>query len=468
MGSRVLFVIGLVFGLCLGRATASEADWGADGVGDDYFPTLGNGGYDVQHYTISLTWNDQTDQISGTVTLRARALQNLSRFNLDFAGYTIQSLTVDEEPTDYTWVERELTVEPETPLESGDDFIVAVTYNGRPGKDLSEVYDVFARGWTRFTGGVYVVSEPNGASLWFPCSDHPLDKATYTFRITAPDRYVVAANGLLIETNNLPGPLTTTVWEASDPMATYLATVNIGDFVIQQSVGPNALLIRNYFPVDLADSLTATFAPTADMIAFFETIFGPYPFEAYGAVVVDSPLRFALETQTLSLFGREVAVGRADTENVIAHELSHQWFGNSVSLAEWKDIWLNEGFATYASALWFEHRRGPAALTEIMDEYYVILKNVTNNSFTAPGNPPVNNLFNGGVYLRGAWTLHALRLEVGDAAFFNILREYYNRFQGGNATTADFIEVAESVSGQDLSDLFTAWLFAGRLPEQPA
>lgn len=467
MGSRLLFIIAVLAGLCLGRAVASESNSEVDGLGDDYFPTLGNGGYDVQHYTIDLTWNDQTDQISGTVTLNAQALHNLTRFNLDFFGYTIQSLTVDGQPASYTWIKRELTVKPEAPLKAGEEFTIAVTYNGQPGKDLSEVYDVFARGWTRYTGGVYVVSEPNGASLWFPCSDHPLDKATYTFRITAPDRYVVAANGLLVETNNLPGPLTTTIWEASDPMATYLATVNIGDFVIQQSVGPNDLPIRNYFPPDLAEKLTITFAPTAEMIAFFETIFGPYPFEAYGAVVVDSPLRFALETQTLSLFGREVAVGRYDTEDVIAHELAHQWFGNSVSLAEWKDIWLNEGFATYASALWFEHRRGQKALVEIMDEYYVILKNVTNSDFTAPGSPPVDNLFNGGVYLRGAWTLHALRLEVGDSVFFNILREYYNRFQDGNATTADFIAVAESVSGQDLSDLFDAWLFAAALPQKP-
>jgi aminopeptidase N len=453
--------------LCVsGAVSAQEAAPGANSLGDSFYPGVGNGGYDAQHYTLVLNWDDETNMLTGTTTLDALTTQALTTFNLDFLGFEIEALTLNGNDANWRRTGRELTVKPATPLAAGETFTVAVTYSGVPGRGVRADGPTFAQGWTRHPNGVFVASEPTGAARWFPVNDHPLDKATYTFAITVPERYIVAANGLLQSTTVNDDGTQTFVWEASDPMASYLATVNIGDFVVQESEGPNGLPLRNYFPSRQAEDMIQAFAEVPDMITFFSETFGPYPFEAYGAVVADTNLSFALETQTLSLFGRGVAVGGTNAGTVIAHELAHQWFGNSVSLAQWQDIWLNEGFATYASMLWVEHRQGRRAMDEELSAYYDLISDPTfaAEQFSPPGSPTPDGLFNGGVYLRGAWTLHALRLEVGDAAFFDIMQTYYRTYQYGNATTADFIAVAEEMSGQELSDFFDGWLYADETP----
>jgi aminopeptidase N len=464
---KVILVLWIMI-LLISGVQAQEP--GADGIGDPYFENLGNGGYDAQHYTLDLSIDMDENSISGTVTMDAIATQDLSVFNLDFRGFQISEIKVNDMPAKYLRAEHELSITPPQPLSSGDPFTVGVTYSGVPGDDIQGL-NIFSAGWTRYKAGVYVASEPAGAARWFPVNDHPRDKATYTFRITVPEPYVVAANGILQDSVD-DGDTTTYTWDMNQPMASYLATVNIADFALDTQEGPNNLPIRNYFPARLAETAPEVFERTPEMIAYFSDIFGPYPFEAYGVVMADTPLFFALETQSMTLFGAEV-VPNAITgalprwsiavEEVIAHELSHQWFGDSVSLANWQDIWLNEGFATYAAALWIEHTEGEAAFESEIKVYY----NVIANRDYAPGYPPANDLFNRGVYLQGAWTLHALRLKVGDEIFFNILKTYYDRFKYANASTEDFIAVAEEVSGQDLSALFDAWLFDGGVPPVP-
>lgn len=442
---------------------------GADEIGDPYFPGLGNGGYDAQHYTLDLTVDMDTNVIDAVTTMEAVALQDLSDFNLDFIGFEISAISVNEAEAEFARRGRELQITPEEPLAEGDTFTVAVSYSGIPNEGRTDQRS-FSLGWNRYEAGVYVASEPNGSARWFPVNDHPRDKATFTFEVTVPEPYVVAANGLLQDTIREDG-LTTYIWSTEHLMSSYLATVNIAEFVEQTSEGPDGLVIRNYFPARLADDASPVFERTGDMIAYFSEIFGPYPFEAYGVVVADTPLFFALETQTMSLFGSEIVPGAlADIvsnwsmpEGVVAHELAHQWFGNSVTLTNWQDIWLNEGFATYASALWFEHTQGEEVFEDIMRGYYAA---VEDQGFT-PGDPGVNRLFGQGVYPQGAWTLHALRLRVGDEVFFDILRTYAQRFQYGNATTADFIDVAEEISGLNLVPLFRAWLYLGDVPPVP-
>ncbi len=459
----------LVLIVCLAlAATAAAAEPGSDGIGDLFFPQLGNSGYDAQHYHLQLVWDEPSNTLAGTVTMQAEARVDLSAFNLDFHGFEISQIQVNGQPAAFRRDGRELTIEPAAPLRAGERFSAAVTYRGAPDNRGPACYDVFACGWMRYDGGVYVASEPDGAALWYPVNDHPLDKAAYTFEITVPAPLVVAANGLLTAIR-ASGDTITYIWETAHPIASYLVTVNVGDFVTQTQDGPGGLPIRNYFPADIAETAAITFGKTADMIAFFADRFGPYPFEAYGVVVADTRLGFALETQTLSLFGRDAALGLSHSENVVAHELAHQWFGNSVSPAQWRDIWLNEGFATYAAALWLEHTRGRRALDEYMAGIYLPLANpiLVAGQFSPPGSPPPDSLFNGGVYLRGAWTLHALRLKIGDEAFFDTLRAYYDRHRYGNATTGDFIAVAEATSGFDLADFFDGWLYAEQVPAVP-
>jgi len=459
-------IIALLLLFVTGGAAAQSP--GADSAGDPYFPGLGNSGYDVARYTIDLDVDSALEAVAGAVTIEAAAVDDLSAFNLDFIGFTVESVQVNGQPARFARAGRELTITPAQPLPAGAPFTVVVRYQGVPNADLPPGRS-FAAGWTRYDGGVYVASEPAGAARWFPANDHPRDKAAYTFRITVPRPFVVAANGLLQETVD-QGERVTYVWQTEHPLASYLATVNIGDFVVETADGPDGLPLRSYFPARLAETAPPVFERTGEMIAYFSELFGPYPFEAYGVVVADTPLFFALETQTLTLFGAEIvpralpaATRWALTEEVVAHELAHQWFGNSVSPYNWQDIWLNEGFATYAAALWIGYAHGEDAFEQTMRDSY---RAIQGRGYT-PGDPGPQQLFGQGVYAQGAWTLHALRLRVGDDAFFAILRAYYDRFSYGSASTADFIAAAEDISGEDLTDFFDAWLFEGGAPPVP-
>jgi len=455
---RALLIVLAALLLLAGPALAQSP--GGEGLGDSYYPGLGNGGYDVRHYDLNLLYDFDARLLLGTATIEAVATQDLSAFNLDFRGLDINQVRVDGAIAAYEHRSPELTILPARPIPAGATFTTVVLYEGIPGPAGVRSTEL---GWTRHENGVFVAGEPIGASSWYPVNEHPLDKATYTIRVTAPAEYVVAANGLLAETIDR-GAMRTFVWENSYPTASYLVTVNIGEFVIEEQEGPGGLPIRNYFPPDIAGEASYDFGRTPQMIALFSSLFGPYPFEAYGVVVADAAIPFALETQTLSVFGRRHVDGQRGDEIVVAHELAHQWFGNSVSLADWSDIWLNEGFAEYASYLWYEYLESPEALNEVLHYFY---DNLARSLLPPPGSPPPNDLFNISVYIRGAMTLHALRARLGDEAFFRVLQTYYDRFKYGNATTGDFIAVAEEIGGQELDGFFDAWLYDLALPPIP-
>ncbi|MDH5507001.1 MAG: M1 family metallopeptidase [Anaerolineae bacterium] len=439
---------------------------GAAGIGDSYFPLLGNGGYDALHYTLDLDVDMANNSLSGTAEMQALATQDLSSFNLDFYGMTISAIQVNGVDASYARADRELTITPTTPISMADPFSVTVTYSGVPGAGLPSGLPAYEVGWTHYGHGILVAGEPSGNSVWYPVNEHPLDKATYSFEITVAKPYSVAANGVLLNTLD-HGDSATFVWESFNPIASYLVTLAIAEFEIETTYSPDGLPIRNYFGVGVSNRVRRNFSVTGDMIAYFTTIFGPYPFEAYGVVVHDLNLNFALETQTLSVFGRTF-----NHELVVSHELAHQWFGNSVGLESWQDIWLNEGFAYYASILWKEHSNGePAALREISQAYAAVASGENageTENFSPPGAPPAEHLFNSGVYLRGALVLQALRIEVGDQAFFDVLRTYFSRYHNSNASTADFIAVAEEVSQQDLGAFFDDWLYNPVMPDIPA
>jgi aminopeptidase N len=455
---------------------------GADGLGDPYDPQLGNGGYDAQHYTLDLLVDVEGNVITGTVTMEASAIQDLATFNLDFMGLDVNDVRVNGAPADHERVDgpssgRELTILPDKLIQRGELFSVTISYSGSPRPFPTK--SVPARiGWRAYEDGIYVASEPDGSANWYPVNDHPLDKATYSFWVTVPEPYVVAANGLLQEAVD-NGDTTTYIWEASDPTASYLVTINIADYETETEEGPDGLPIRNYYPPELAEDAEYDFGRTSEMIGLFSELFGPYPFEAYGVAIIDD-VPFALETQTLSIFSSNAVTGRRLSENVVAHELAHQWFGDSVSPAQWGDIWLNEGFATYGEWVWLEYTEGREALDASVRDVYdafsgrnwsdlpadEVSKRLARR-FPPPGAPPFDDLFNASVYLRGGLTLHALRLRVGDDAFFDILRTYHERHRHGNATTADFVAVAEEISGQSLNEFFEGWLYEQALPDIP-
>ena len=431
-----------------------------DGLGDPWSPQLGNGGYDVDHYTLDLTFEPATRRLTAVTTIEAVALKDLGGFNLDFAGFEILELTVDDAEAGFARVGDELEIDPATTVAAGETFTTRITYEGIPAQTTSQAI-AFGLGWRQSPQGIeYIVAEPDAAHSWFPSNDHPLDKATYTFRIMVPEGTVAAANGNHVDTITDLG-FNTWVWEVTTPMASYLATLVIGDLEIvhdEVSTAEAGVPIRNVIPKAMADRIWPDLDRTGEMLRYLEEVFGPYPFDTYGIAVVDG-FEGALENQTLSIFGDDVVF-----DIVLVHELAHQWFGNSVSLANWEDIWLNEGFATYAEWLWLEREAGRDFIDATLSN---IRNSIAADGLPPPGRPPRDDLFNASVYIAGGLTLHALRLEIGDDAFFEVLRTYYDRFAGGTATTADFVAVSEEIADRELDDFFDAWLFGAELPQLP-
>ena len=429
---------------------------GAEGLGDPLYPLMGNGGYDVQHYTLELLVNVVDNEITGFATIEAVAAQNLSGFNLDLLGLTVSEVSVNDALAEFNREGQELIIKPAEILPEGDNFSVQVRYSGQPQTMRVPIQGIeIYQGWVSYAGGTYAISEPEGAAVWYPVNNHPRDKATYTFKITVPNPYVAVANGLLLNTIN-NGTTTTYVWEAADLTASYLVNITIALFEIDEREGPERLPLISFFEGGLIADAEIALSDLPDMISFFSETFGPYPFESYGIIVIDATPR-AMEVQTRSLFGGLLY----QNETLRAHELAHQWFGNSVSLHSWSDVWLKEGFASYASALWIGHQYGKEFFLDWVCERY------ERGRYHPAGSPAADNIFNIGVYHRGESLLHALRLKVGDEVFFTILPAYHDRYKYGTASTADFISIAEEISGQELNDFFDAWLYDEVAPEMP-
>ncbi|MEU4035925.1 M1 family metallopeptidase [Streptomyces collinus] len=439
-------------------AAAPAPTAGAPGAGDSYFPRLGNGGFDARHYALDIAYAPGTGRLDGRATLTARATQNLSSFDLDLQQLQITAVEVNGRHAKFTRDGDEVTVTPRGTLAKGRDFTVTVTYGGVPEPLSGPIVFGSKYGWMKTADGVFVACEPNAASTWFPSSDHPSDKATYDIRIKAPRGLTGVSNGRLVSTYDR-GDSTYTHWRESRPMATYLATATIGKFDVRTGRTPGGTPI--YVAVDPVLKNTNNvdvYAVTAAATDYWSQVFGPYPFEETGAIVDDMPeAGFSLEVQS------KPAYSAVRNETTIVHELAHQWFGDSVSVAQWKDIWLNEGFATYAQWLWAEHQGTRSAHDSFRAAYDA---RPADSSFwqIQVADPQRDTMFASAVYQRGAMTLQALREKIGDKAFFRLLPVWTRLHRYGNADTADFIRLAERVSGRKLDDLFRTWLFTTGKP----
>lgn len=437
---------------------------GAASVGDSRIPGIGNGGYDAQHYDADIKVG--TDgALDATSKMRALATQNLEQLNIDFVGFDIESVKVNGEKAKFKREDGELVVQPAHKLSKGQEFEVQVDYNGQP-KPFPSKHAPVTLGWNTFEGGSYVVSEPDGTRAWLPVSDHPTDKASYSFHINVPKPLVAAANGVLTGVDEAEDSRTYH-FEARDQMASYLSTVHVGDYVRQDSEGPNGVPIRNYFPSDLVSESERDFARVPEMMSFMNEKFGAYPFEVYGNIVMDANLggAAALETQTLPLYDRGMVTGQGRMERVLVHELAHHWFGNSVSPGDWKDIWLNEGLASYCEMLWAEQDKGVEARDRALARAEQIVKRFGSDDPIAEPSP--DGLFDSKVYQGGALAVHALRKEVGDEKFFEILKTYGARHRDSTATTADLIDISSEIAKKDLNDFFQRWVYSSKLPEVP-
>ncbi|GAA1946542.1 M1 family aminopeptidase [Microbacterium deminutum] len=666
---RMRAAIAIVLGVALTAAAPLAADAArsapASGVGDPYYPTAGNAGYDVRHYALDIGYQPSTHFLTGRAVITATASKALPTFNLDLDGLKVSAVNVNGRPAGFTRSGGELTVRPNTPLKKNLPFITIVTYSGVP-------VSLDGAGFITTDDGALVVGEPRVASSWFPVNDHPSDKALYTIQITVPKGLEAISNGRLLSHRDR-GTKSIWLWNTDEPMASYLATATIGQFDVHAyrangirywdaidpdlnsptvaartgtsfaysgssdnaykrlertilvdpgspelsfwvdrdieegwdyaflEVAPSGTddwttlpdttgfltqdrghglcselvplhpFLEHYLSgtdadhclptgttgewwaatgaddgwerwafdlsayagtkVDVAiafvtdyvyphdgvaiddvvapggdgstsfendgDALdgwtvpgapsgspgnesdwapstvgapptggkvAASFARQPEIIDFLSGYFGHYPWAESGGIVDDAEsLGFALENQTRPVYSKDFWTTQQSGDAVVVHELAHQWFGDSVALERWSDIWLNEGFATYAEWLWSAHE-GTETPQQLFDLYYNAIPADDPFWSVVIGDPGTDLLFDTAVYFRGAMTLQALRNTIGDKTFLALLPRWHREHANGNATTAQFIALAEKMSGKQLDGLFDEWLYTGARP----
>jgi aminopeptidase N len=435
---------------------------GGETIDDPYYPEVGNTGYDVVHYDLDLRLEiEGRDNLDGLASIEIITNAMLDQLSFDLVTLRVNNVSIDGLDVEHRQTDNKLRITPNSTLDANTSHVVEVAYGGAPDRLASQTR-IGPIGWFDIGSSTSVaIGEPTGARAWFPVNDHPSDKATYSFSLDVPDPLVGVANGELIETDVVDGRRRTR-WNMPFPMASYLATVSVGDYALISSdaAAETGVEVEDAVPQRLADIFDGDFDQTDEMIDVFSELFGPYPFDEYGVLIVDTEFGFALETQGRSLFSSASVDGDGSIERIVAHELAHQWFGNHVSPATWQDVWLNEGFASYAEELWMEF--GRSASPDSLE--LRLIERASGALAPAPRDPGPSGLFDRSVYRRGAITLYALRLQVGDAVFFDILQTWITRFGGGVASTDDFISLSEEVSGDELDDFFDAWLSDGALP----
>lgn len=443
-------------------------DAGATGIGDPYFPRAGDGGYDATGYDIQLRYDPPTGRLEGHTTITAKAIENLSRFDLDLR-LPASAVMVNDRAARIHQDEGKLEITPAVPLRAGGPMTVRVDYAGVP----SAIPDGpgMPSPWVRTPDGALAVGEPDIAAWWYPCNDHPLDKAIFTITAIVPAGLQVISNGALL---GGPEPAGANQqrwrWRESEPMATYLAFLAIGHYDIVRRdtrFGPYLAAYDRGLDPRVAAAARASVEQTPQIVEFLSGIFGPYPFSQLGGVVPEAPeLNFALEDQTRPVYSPMFFTSGQEA-TVVVHELAHQWFGDSVSVRHWSDIWLNEGFATYAEWLYSDRTGGPS-VAQIAARYYDRYPAGDGFWRVPPGAPGgAAETLSNAVYLRGAMALRALQVAVGDQHFFAALRAWATERAGGNGSVRDFLALLERTSGRNVDAVARTWLFTPTRPPTP-
>ena len=444
--SRLLPV--LVVGLLLVFAAVASAA-APEKPTEPFFPRSGNRGYDVKHYDISLGYQPRSGELTARDVIEARSTSGLSRFSLDLDGLKVTSVGVDGEPARYSRGRGKVKIVPATPIAKGEAFGVDLRYQGLPRKVTDP--DGSTEGWYRTSDGAVAVGEPVGTAAWLASNNAPRDKASFDIQITVPAGVKAVSNGRLVSRQKIDRRVRWS-WSEPAPMATYLALVDIGDGkLVQGHVGklPTWTLIDPR----LAAKSRAAIDSLPEIIRWESHIYGPYPFAAAGSVVDLADLEYALETQTRPIYAF------APDRTTVVHETAHQWFGDSVSLERWPDIWLNEGFATWTQ-WYFAERHGGRTAQQVFAKLY--RRPASQTKFWDPpsGHPgQAKNLFVVSTYVRGAMTLQALRDKIGTEDLLRILRTWATEHHHANGDIEEFIALADKISGEHLSGFFHRWLF---------
>ncbi|KAA9152415.1 M1 family metallopeptidase [Amycolatopsis acidicola] len=444
----VVTVAGLVFGT--GVADAAPPVAGADGAGDSYYPQDGNGGYDVRDYHLTVGYDPASHQLTGDQVITGRATQALRSFNLDLEGLTVDAVRVNGSVAEFSRSgEHELTVTPKRPLRRGESISAEVVYHGVPAPISDPVLG--DNGWQySASGGAFVAGEPHSAASWYPVNDTPKDKATFHLAITVPEGWGVIANGRETGTHG-----NTHVWSEDTPVVPYMTTVGIEKWEFQRGELSDGTPVVSAFAPGTSDATKAAEARLPEILDFLASKFGPYPIDAAGGIFLTEPIGFSLETMS-----RPIYSGRAGNIQTIVHENAHQWYGDSVAVQDWKDVCLNECFASYAQWLWSEAKDGQdldaryrSAVTAATDQFWAgkLYDMGPGKEFTS-------------VYSKGPLALHALRRQIGENAFNLVLRSWPSLHRNGNASLPEFQRYVERVSHQNLQGFFDAWFYGNTKP----
>jgi len=465
--ARTAGLAAAVAGITAAAAVAGITFFGAGGVGDPYYPKMGNTGYDVQSYDVDLRYQS-SGKVKSTTTIDAVADTDdgapppglpLAGFNLDFRGPEVTELTVNGVDADFSRNGQELDIEAPSVIPDGTPFETVVRYKGKP-KQVKNP-DGSKDGWTKTGDGAVALGEPQQTPSWIPVNDHPTDKATWHFRFVTPRDLMSISNGELV-LSEVEGRRRTMEWDQPDPMASYLALAAIGEFRIDEGEASGIPYV-GAVDRDLGKAaLNQLREKTAVAHEFLATVAGPYPFTSTGGIADPSALGFAMETQNRSYYPNP------PNQQLVIHEVAHQWFGDSVSVDRWKEIWLNEGFATYMEWLYEEETGG-----ETVADRFVRIYNANGPSAPTWDPPPADpggpaNLFSWSVYDRGALALQVLRAEIGDDDFFEVLETWAQDNEGGNVSTEDLYALIEEVTGEEEPDAFDDWLYEDGKPSCPA
>jgi aminopeptidase N len=462
-------------------AAAAPPSPGAPGLGDRLFPLLGNGGYEVHHYDLDLSYETSapSQSVDGTVTIVARSTQALSRFNLDFGGESLGSVAVNGRTATWTREGDELVITPQRPLAQGRKFVVKVKDFVAVPTEPSD--DPTSTALFITPHGTATAAQPDLAHFIFPSNDHPSDKASYTVRFDVPSDIVAVANGVPIGRREHDGR-TTWSYVQRQPMATELIQLAVGGYDLLWAGRHRGIPIRNVIAPTLRDVGDPAVALTPQHLDWMMSRVGRYPFDIYGSLIVDVELGFALETQTISLYDKVwfTQFGQGVWDPTMVHELSHEWFGNSVSPEQWSDLWLNEGHASWYEFVYAEEmgfleedtenypdETGYPTLEQLMRAVYAHGDQwrADDGPVAEPSSP--ESLFAFQRYHGGALVLYALREEIGTRAFERLEREWVRRYRDESVGTDDFIALASRVAHRDLSGFLRAWLYDTTTPPMP-
>jgi aminopeptidase N len=441
------------------RPAKKAAKKGGPPVIDLYLPQNGNFGYRVSRYELELEYKVAINRLTGTAKITAATLASLQTFTLDLSdALSVAKVTVNgRRPSQFQTSGGKLHITLPAKLPAGAAMSIVVRYGGIPQPIRSHWGEV---GFEELSNGALVAGQPNGAPSWFPCDDHPSSKASYRIQISTDSPYRAVANGELVS-RRVRAAQTVWTYEQAEPMSTYLATLQIGMYSLRK-LPKTPVPMQAALPDRLSTNFDHDFGRQPQMMKLFIKLFGPYPFASgYTVVITDDDLEIPLEAQSISIFGANHCDGKRRSERLIAHELAHEWFGNSVTARRWRDIWLHEGFACYAEWLWSEHSGGLTA-DQWARHYHAKLVSSPQNLLLADPGPRA--MFDDRVYKRGALTLHVLRDTIGDQKFFALLRDWTARHRHGTVVTDDFTGLAANYAKVSLRPLWNAWLYSTEVP----